>query len=418
MLKYPDPLRPDEHLLKLLEINLPRNDFEFDSKFYLQVKGTAMGKKFAPSYANIFMADWEQTALAASAIKPFAYFRFLDDIWGVWTHSEDEFLAFITHLNSHQESIKVKYSMDRSEVNFLDVVSYKGPKFEESGQLDFRVYFKDTDTHSLLHRNRFHPKHTFKGIIKPQLLRFKRICSQPSSFLEATNILFRALSRRGYGRSFLRNILKTFDKPKDPLGAEGQSRDKIIPLTALYFKQCVSLNLAIKENFLKFLAPTNFLQHHRPIAAYKRNENLLDMLVYSKLRTAAPMGRVGRCKYFVQTKWVMSRSNKKIYKIPRPLTHESINCIYLTFCVRCRRQYVSQTKNELRVRVYQHAHNILHKIDKRRHLVQHFLTHGLSSFKVTCLQSNPAWSLTERLRAESIWIKRLDTVYPRGLNEA
>ena len=82
MKKYPDPHRPDEHLLKLLEINLTKNDFEFDSKFYLQVKGTAMGKKFAPSYANIFMADWEGTALATFALKPLAYFRCLDDTLG------------------------------------------------------------------------------------------------------------------------------------------------------------------------------------------------------------------------------------------------------------------------------------------------------------------------------------------------
>lgn len=200
------PKYPDSHILKLLEINLTQNDFEFDSKFYLQVKGTAMGKKFAPSYANIFIADWEQTALAASALKPYAYYRFLDDIWGVWTHSMEDFFAFITHLNTHQESIGVKYSLDRSEVNFLDVVSYKGPKFEETGHLDFRVYFKETDTHLLLHKDSFHPKHTFKGIIKSQLLRFKRICSQPSSFYEATSTLFCALRKRGYCRSFLRDI--------------------------------------------------------------------------------------------------------------------------------------------------------------------------------------------------------------------
>lgn len=418
MKKYPDPHRPDEHLLKLLEINLTKNDFEFDSKFYLQVKGTAMGKKFAPSYANIFMADWEQTALATSALKPLAYFRFLDDIWGVWTHSMEDFLVFISHLNAHQESISVKYSIDRSEVNFLDVVSYKGPRFTETGHLDFKVYFKETDTHSLLHRDSFHPKHTFRGIIKSQLLRFKRICSQPSSFREATRTLFQALRCRGYGRSFLKKILKKFDEPKKPQAEETQNRHKIIPLTALYSSQCVSLNLAIKENFLKFLGPTKFLQHHRPIAAYKRNTNLKDVLVRSKLNTLKPQSRVGRCKYFVQTRWVMSRYNKKIFKIPRPLTHETSNCIYLVFCVRCRRQYVGQTKNELRVRAYQHAHNIMHGIDKRRYLVQHFLAHGLSSLKVTALQSNPAWSLKERLRAESTWIKRLDTVHPRGLNEA
>lgn len=54
MEKYPDPKRPDQYLLKLLETSLTRNDFEFDSKFYLQTKGTAMGKIFAPFYAYIF----------------------------------------------------------------------------------------------------------------------------------------------------------------------------------------------------------------------------------------------------------------------------------------------------------------------------------------------------------------------------
>jgi len=62
MEKCPDSKIPDEYILKLLEINLTKNDFEFDSKFYLQDKGTAMDKKFAPSYANIFMADWEESA--------------------------------------------------------------------------------------------------------------------------------------------------------------------------------------------------------------------------------------------------------------------------------------------------------------------------------------------------------------------
>lgn len=55
--KYPDPRRPDLEILQLLYINLKRNDFEFNNQFYLQTKGTAMGKKFAPAYANIFMAD-------------------------------------------------------------------------------------------------------------------------------------------------------------------------------------------------------------------------------------------------------------------------------------------------------------------------------------------------------------------------
>lgn len=35
--------RPDKELIQLLEINLTRNDFEFNGDFYLQVKGYSHG---------------------------------------------------------------------------------------------------------------------------------------------------------------------------------------------------------------------------------------------------------------------------------------------------------------------------------------------------------------------------------------
>lgn len=44
--RYPDPSLPDDELLTLLDINLTRNDFLFDQKYFLQVKGTAMGKSW------------------------------------------------------------------------------------------------------------------------------------------------------------------------------------------------------------------------------------------------------------------------------------------------------------------------------------------------------------------------------------
>lgn len=34
---------------------------KFNGQYYLQIKGTAMGKRFAPAYANIYMAEWEKT---------------------------------------------------------------------------------------------------------------------------------------------------------------------------------------------------------------------------------------------------------------------------------------------------------------------------------------------------------------------
>ncbi|MEQ2274090.1 hypothetical protein XENORESO_013733, partial [Xenotaenia resolanae] len=50
-------------------------------------------------------------------------------------------------------------------------------------------------------------------------------------------------------------------------------------------------------------------------------------------------------------------------------------------------------------------------------LVQHFIAHGWEALTATVLQSNPTWSAAQRRRAERIWISRLETTIPGGLNE-
>lgn len=119
MNKHPDPKRPDTEILELLFINLSRNDFMFDKKWFLQTKGTVMGKKFAPAYANIFMACWEEQGLQIAEQKPTLYFRFLDDIWGTWDHSLMSFYDFIKALNSLNSSITVTAQICTDEVIFF-----------------------------------------------------------------------------------------------------------------------------------------------------------------------------------------------------------------------------------------------------------------------------------------------------------
>lgn len=175
--RYPDPNRPDEVLMKLLGINLTRNHFMFQGDFYLQTKGTAMGKCFAPAYANIYTADWEETAFSKCEFLPRACIRYLDDIWGIWTHLREDFKTFVQTLNSYHTSIKVEPELHDTEVQFLDTTIFKGPGFQVTGKLDTKLYVKPTDNHSLLHRNSYYPRHVFIGILKSQLLRFSRICT-------------------------------------------------------------------------------------------------------------------------------------------------------------------------------------------------------------------------------------------------
>ena len=51
-------------IVDLVELVLKNNSFEFDGKHYLQKRGTAIGTRIAPSYANLFMHDLESKLLA------------------------------------------------------------------------------------------------------------------------------------------------------------------------------------------------------------------------------------------------------------------------------------------------------------------------------------------------------------------
>ena len=105
----------------MLELTLTRNDFVFNNQHYLQLCGCAMGRKYAPSYADIYLAHWEETAFTKLTIKPLLYFRYLDDIFGLWDNTPEEFTRFIHKLNSHHPKIKLKYNLQPTTVEFLDM---------------------------------------------------------------------------------------------------------------------------------------------------------------------------------------------------------------------------------------------------------------------------------------------------------
>lgn len=410
-LKHPDPKRPDEEILKLLFINLTRNDFEFNGKFYLQIKGTAMGKKFAPSYANIYMADWENEALKTVEKKPKHYFRFLDDIWGVWTHSVEEFWTFVRTLNNFNNSIQVTAEINAREINFLDTTTFKGPGFESTHLLDTKVYFKATDTHALLHKTSYHPKHTFKGLIKSQLLRFSKICSRQEDFLAATGVLFKVLTTRGYSRSFLRKALKEFRERK-PV-----SESPLLPLVVNFSKSTSKFVRIIKSNFYKETQQTTILQDYRIITAFKRNKNLQDYLVTAQVKSCIkpPLKAIG--VEFLYYSWIRNPHTKNIFKIEKNGGRRTHNCVYLIQCARCTKRYVGETGNNILTRFNQHKYNIKRYKNTHVWLNKHFIEHGWSAVRVIILEHNPHWSRAQRRTAERKWILRLGTIIPQGLNE-
>ena len=69
---------------------LKNNYFEFDSMIKQQVSGADIGNKFSPPYACIFMDRVETQFLEKKHLKRWAWLRYIDNKFFVWTHEENE----------------------------------------------------------------------------------------------------------------------------------------------------------------------------------------------------------------------------------------------------------------------------------------------------------------------------------------
>lgn len=352
--KNPDLNRPDTDILKLLESSLTKNDFVFNGLTYLQVSGTAMGVKFAPAYANIYVAELEEEALKKCDKKPLVFFRYLDDYFGIWTHSEDDFQTFFNILNTQAPSIKLKSVINHHSIDFLDVTIYKGKRFEEYRELDTKVFFKDTDTHELLHKQSFHPKHVFSGVLKSQIIRFHRICNNQSDFQNACNTLFSVLLKRQYSKRFIRKV-------------------KSNALTSLDS----SLNGFISCQNAKCIACKFAPSKIKSFTSYKTGEK---------------------------------------YEINQVLTCTDKDVVYVLSCQKCNLQYVGETSLTIRNRLSGHLYTIRNNDDtpvsKHFNSIPHTIENDLKIHSIQKTHGAP-----HRKSSESDWIRKLETLSPSGLNQ-
>ena len=102
----PEATPPTPYFTRLMEQILTFNNFSFNGEHYLQVQGTAMGTRMAPSYTNLFMANLEQRLLTWTTRRPHVWWRFIDDIFAIWQHGQESLQNFLQQINSFHPTIR------------------------------------------------------------------------------------------------------------------------------------------------------------------------------------------------------------------------------------------------------------------------------------------------------------------------
>ena len=126
----PDRDRPDGQLIDLLKIICNNNDFKYNNDYYQQHRGFAMGKRFSPSMANIYMIDLDTQAIKYMYHPHFTdfYKRFLDDKFFVRKGDLSSLKQFEKFLNQIEPGIQIKLKWHSQIIDFLDITIFKGQR--------------------------------------------------------------------------------------------------------------------------------------------------------------------------------------------------------------------------------------------------------------------------------------------------
>ena len=119
LVKCEDLKLPFNDIVKIAEFVLKNNIFEFNGKVKRQLAGTAIGTKFAPPYAGIYMDEVATEFLKMQELQPLVWFRYIDDIFFIRNHSEDELNKFLENLNKSKSNLKFTYEISKDNINLL-----------------------------------------------------------------------------------------------------------------------------------------------------------------------------------------------------------------------------------------------------------------------------------------------------------
>ncbi|XP_070570116.1 uncharacterized protein [Ptychodera flava] len=414
-------------LIEMLQFILEHNFFTFQGNFYLQKHGTAMGSKVAPSYANLAMGKIENTILHNTPLQPTQWRRFIDDVRFIWIHGLSTLLKFHQHCNEVHPTIKFTIEHSSKHIAFLDT-----DMSIQNNSIHTSIYSKPTDKHPYLWPTSCHPNHTFNSVIWSQTLRYRRICSDTSTYDKATKEMTHHFAKRGYkpqtvktyiekARNIERNhflTTKPTDKPQHKRNPFVTTFNPTLPKISNIIHRHWGIISEDKE--------INKAIPEVPITAFRQPPNLRKILVRADLKKISHQpttgetkrfGNCNQCQFITETNTITSSTTGKTHNIIGKISCNTRNLIYIITCQKCSKQYIGETKRELKRRIYEHIYTIRSR--KPTPVSEHFnqLDHSPSHFQATGLHKVHTTNTRKRRLCEQKYIVDIDTLTPRALTK-
>ena len=429
-------------LRRLIYLVLKCNTLRFGSRFFHQIKGTAMGTPMAVNFANIFMSKFEEEMLnefqSIYGLRPALWLRFIDDIFFIWDNDEISLQSFLKFCDSYSTNKKMKstinftFNYSKQEVIFLDTkISF------QHNVLVSQLYSKPTSAHQYLQRNSFHPLSLLKSIPKSQFIRIRRICTHLSDYwLHATKFL-EHFSARGFNRVKLQQQARSvasLDRESllcPPIDTPTNKQDRI-PFVLFWHSKFNGIGKVLHDNYNKMITDHPALKEvfpYPPLLSYRKNRNLRNILVHSSIASeprshdrfqiTEPCNHPSclTCHSMSNTRHIINHCNKR--RAPTAGGNCSTSNVgYGAECLKHKQLYVGYTNRPVHVRFNNHRSDITtHRLTCE--LVKHFHDQNCDfqkDLRLYILENNLPVSRSACEAREDSWIIKLDTRSPNGLN--
>ncbi|XP_056384003.1 uncharacterized protein LOC130277374 isoform X1 [Hyla sarda] len=441
-----------QFICESLTFILKNNAFLFDEVWYRQIGGVAMGTPVACTFANLYVASFEEKYVFTTS-NPFlkfvrCYHRFVDDVFIAWDGTATNFREFVEFLNEKNEmNLRFTYKVDSKKMEFLDVLIET-----EGGELRTSGYRKPTAFNSLLQFSSYHPQHTKTALPYGQFLRLRRINDTDEKFISQAEELKQRLVARGYPVSIINtalkralaqdrnNLLATNKNKKAKQDTKVKSSDNPVSRFSFSFKFSPLekvIRRAVHNSWSLIKSDTDLgkLVHDRPLITFKRCKNLRDAVTSSNfcsnpkttdwLTKSGPTGnhKCGTCIWCPNMKIGKSTQiGGEIIHVNTLITCRTQWVVYAMICS-CGRFYIGSTKRTLNTRFREHVYSVKtkkgapcfieHMNSEHKGICDNLLFQGLEV--VRSKENSDKRKLL--LQTEAKWIIKLNAAGNLGLNE-
>ena len=181
--------------------------FVFNSKFYNQIDGVAMGSRLPPVLANIFMGFHESKWLNEYNLnKPKFYLRYVVDILAAFDNKQDS-LNFLIFLNNRHPNIKFTIEQQNNHsIAFIDVFI----SGINNQNLTLQINHKSTYTELLLNFKSFTSFSCKISLIKCLIDRSFKICNNWNSFHNDKENIKSNLLKNAYPPFLIDKVIKKY----------------------------------------------------------------------------------------------------------------------------------------------------------------------------------------------------------------